>query len=118
MKFKYILGSLAVLITTSFSAVKAQNKAELFLVDQDIDASALDDQFNISKDQASIKVFPRKEIVDALLNEEEFARDWDELQKDIFYMNLKIRDMSYLKNKYPDIPKNKLIELKNKIGEF
>ncbi len=118
MKLKYAISSLVVLVSTSFNSLQAQNPAELFLVDQGIDASALKDQFNISKDKADLKVFPRKEIVDRLVGQEDFAKDWDELKKDIFFMDLKIREMSYLTNKYPEISNKKIIELKNKIGEF
>lgn len=114
MNLKFFSLILSFVIYSCFQTANAQNKANLFVVDQEIEADSLADQFTISKEQADLKVFPKKEIIDAFLENEEFARDWDELEKDIFYMNLKTRKMDYLKKKYPHISSEKLRELKSK----
>lgn len=116
MKLHYVFSCLLFFLATNSTIAKAQNKAQLFLVDQEIDASELKNDFNISSKKADQSVFPEKEVVDNLLNKEEFTKDWDELKKDIFFMELKTKNIKFLVEKYPEVSEKKMKELKNKLA--
>lgn len=105
MKFVLLL-----LLLTSFAHAQ---KAKVLLIDEDIDGKSLEKNFDIQKNTHESSI-PNKADRDLLLKGVKGTEKWDELQKDIFYMDLKSKSVKELKKKYSEISEKDLQLLKNK----
>lgn len=106
MKFLFVLILIAPL-------AHAQ-KAKVLLIDKDIDEKELQQNFDVQKGSTHESSIPDKNVRDHFLKSVKATSKWDELQKDIFYMDLKSKSVKELKNKYPDISEKELQLLKDK----
>lgn len=89
-------------------------KAQVLLIDEDIDGKELEQNFNVHKGSTHVSSIPPKAIRDEVLKGVKPAEKWDELQKDIFYMELKSKSVKELKKKYPELSEKELQFLKDK----
>lgn len=95
---------------------KAQDKTvQVYIVDKDIDEKILGDSYEVTRVPDNGNSLPAKELRDNLLQSVEKTKNWDELKKDIFYMDLKNKDLKYLINKYPEISAEQLKVLQGKL---
>lgn len=102
-----------VLYLLLFSSFAHAQKAKVILIDEHIDGSSLQKNFDVQKNSHESSI-PKKEIRDEVLKGVKASEKWDELQKDIFYMDLKSKSVKELKKKYPAISEKELTFLKDK----
>ncbi|MCM2351577.1 MAG: hypothetical protein NDI69_16255 [Bacteriovoracaceae bacterium] len=96
------------LMLSCLSVANAQ-KAEVLLLDEDIDETELKEDFNVHKGSTHRSSIPDRDQRQMLLSKLSAIEKWDELKKDIFYMDLASKSVSQLKEKYPEL---KLKEIK------
>lgn len=103
------------LITLSllFTSFVFAQKADLIVIDPDMDASSLKDNFNVHYGSTAQNSLPDLDQRDSLLFSVKETHKWDELKKDIFYMDLKSKPLDYLESKYPEIKSSDLKKLKD-----
>lgn len=89
-------------------------KAKVLLIDEDIDGKSLEKNFDVQKGSTHESSIPNKADRDLLLKGVKQASKWDELQKDIFYVELKSKSVKELKKKYPEFSEKELQLLKDK----
>ena len=106
---KTIIVALSLVFTTSVLA----QKAKVILLDDHIKSEKLEDNFDIETPQKN-EILPDMHMRDSLLGKASPFNQWDELKKDIFYMDLKSKSLSDLEKKYPEVSKNELKKLKEK----
>ena len=94
--------------TISWAQVKVQ------IVDPDVDSSTLEKDFEVSRKSTQANSLPSKETRDEIFIGIKSVKKWDELKKDIFYMDLKSKSLSELAIKYPEIADRDLKILKAK----
>ncbi|WP_408097840.1 hypothetical protein ACJVC5_02690 [Peredibacter sp. HCB2-198] len=87
-------------------------KANVIFIDPDIESKELEN-FNIQKDSHQSSI-PDRDEREALLNQNEKTKDWDELKKDIFYMDLARKSVPELQKKYPELTAKELKLLKER----
>lgn len=109
---KYLITS--TLLFTLSLAVSAQ-KANLLLIDENIDAQELEGNFNVKKGSTLKSYLPAKELRDTFLQAVPESRSWDEYQKDAFYMDIKNKSIKEIHKKYPQFSREKISTLKGKI---
>lgn len=104
-----------IIILISVFSLHSYSQVEIQVVDPTLDTKPLEGQgYKISKKSASHNALPDKNLRDSLLSEIPATKKWDQLQKDIFYMELKQKSLNHLEKKYPQISKKQLEELKDK----
>lgn len=92
-------------------------QVQIQVVDPEVDTSELQQRgYQVTREENEFSSLPDKDKRDQLLNELPAAKEWDELQKDIFYMDLKSKSIDQLEKKYPGISKARLKQLKVKRG--
>lgn len=84
------------------TAAHAQ-KAQLIVVDPQVNAEALSDQYEIHRPAPSDNKFPTRAEREKSLRGLSSVNDWDELKRDLFYMDLKKLPLKDLKKKYPEV---------------
>ncbi len=98
----------------SFSAVADEPKA--ILLDKDATSEELEKTNKVQK------AIPPRNILPARAEREQFftdnwkdgLKDYDELEKDLLYMDLRTKTILELKQKYPELSAKELEELKTK----
>lgn len=95
-----------------FSFMAFAQQARVLIVDPDIDASELKD-YQVDRPKLHNSLPDREEREEFLAGVEE-VKDYDELQKDIFFMDIKSKSLKDLQKKYPDISPVVLKKLKGK----
>lgn len=87
-------------------------KAKLTVIDPDIDASELSRDFEINSPSPKKTFLPDRQERDDYFKGITAIKKWDELQKDIFFLDLQTKDLSLLAKKYPDLSAKELKTLK------
>ena len=103
------------LITISMLMVSLSafaQKAQLIVIDPDIETRELEN-FNIQKNTHESSI-PDRDERELLLNQVAKTKDWDELKKDIFYMDLARKSVSELQKKYPELSAKEIKLLKER----
>ncbi len=98
------------LFTFSFMAYAQQ--AKVLIVDPDIDASELKGH-KIERPQQAYSLPDREERED-LFAGFDAVKNYDELQKDILFMDLKSKSIKELRKKYPELQVSDLKKMKEK----
>ncbi len=99
------------LITTS---VYSQINMHIVNEEDQPAAQELEKKYNVTHKAKDPKVMPDKHSRDAFLEGSGIPQDWDELDRDIFYMDLKTKSFAEVKNKYPKIDPKTIQELQVK----
>lgn len=95
----------------------AQAQVQIQVVDPEVNTKELEDKgYQVSREEKEFTSLPDRDKRDELLKGLHIANEWDELQKDIFYMDLKSKTLEQLANKYPEISRARLQQLKVKRG--
>jgi hypothetical protein len=89
-------------------------KAQLTVIDPDIDDTELRENFNVHRGSTHKSSIPDKTSREELLKDLKGISDWDELKKDIFYMDLKSKSLDELSKKYPELSPKQLTDLKKR----
>lgn len=99
----------------SCSAFAQNQGVKVFIVDDNIDSKALEGKYEVTRKPDVYKTVPNRQKREELFRDTALPQDWDELSKDIFYMDLNNKSLSELAQKYPTFDKKVFIELKNKM---
>ena len=79
-------------------------KANVLIVDPDVDATELEKDFNVQR-PAQAYALPDKEERDLVFRGIKSIAGYDELKKDILFMDLKKKAPADLMKKYPELSK-------------
>lgn len=82
-------------------------KAKVLIVDPDIETVELEKDFEIQR-PAHRYALPDKKVRDEVFEGLESVKRYDELKKDILFMDVQSKSIQELKEKYPDIPASDL----------
>ena len=93
---------------------KAQ-KANVLLLDENIDEKELEKNFNVKKGSTLKSYLPPKDLRDNFLEHVPASKKWDEYQKDAFYMDIKNKSVDEVLKKYKQFSKKEILTLKGKI---
>ena len=83
------------------ATVNAQ-KASVLIMDQDIDSTPIQNSYKIETPSAQV-LLPDKALRDQVMAGISSVEGWDELKKDIFYMDLSSKSKEKIQKKYPGI---------------
>ncbi|HLT23238.1 MAG TPA: hypothetical protein VKZ84_07335 [Bacteriovoracaceae bacterium] len=108
---KLIISTLLV----TFALTTYAQKADLLLIDENIDASSLEKDFNIHKGSKLKSFLPDKAERDRFLKLVPESTSWEEYQKDAFFMDIKKKSVDEIHRKYPHFSKDKISRLKGKM---
>lgn len=98
------------------STAFAQNQGvKVFIVDENIDSKQLEGKYEVTRKQEVFNSLPSRQKREELFKDIALPKDWDELSKDIFYMDIKNKSLTALAVKYPIFKVKILGELKDKI---
>lgn len=106
---KMIMIQMLLLISLTAHAQKAQ----LLLIDPDIEARELEN-FNIQRGSTHVSSIPDRDAREDFFHEVSKVQEWDELKKDIFYMELERKSVDQLHKKYPELTKKEIKALKDR----
>lgn len=99
------------------SQVQAQiqpGKAKVLVIDENIDTTELAKEYVVEKPATSNFVVPDLNERDIFFEGISFPEYWDDLKKDVFYLELKSKSLDYLIIKYPDLKVSDIKNLKGK----
>jgi hypothetical protein len=90
-------------------------QVQIQVIDPQLDTQELEKKhFIVTREEDEFSSLPDKNKRDELFKELGEIKNWDELQKDIFYMDLKSKSIDKLIKKYPQLSSKKLQSLKDK----
>ncbi len=108
MKFIFLIG---------LFSLGAYAQVQVQIVDPEIDASTFqEDGYKVETKATPHNVLPEIETRDNFLSGIKIPAKWGQLEKDIFYMDLKSKSLEKLQIKYPEFPSKQLKELKAQRG--
>lgn len=105
---KKLITTLVLFSFTTLAQVQVQ------IVDENIDASSLQDRYQVQREIKKSQTLPARELRDEVLKDVKVIQKWDELKKDIFFMDLERKSLAELVKKYPEIKEAELKFLKDK----
>lgn len=105
---------ISLLFFTSLQALAQNQGVKVHIVDPDIDDSSLKDKYQVTRTAIKSNTIPDRDLREKFLKDVSSTQNWDELKKDIFYMDLKNKSIKQLVKKYPEFKKSELQDLKNK----
>ena len=97
-----------------FSSSISWAQVKVQIVDPDVDSSTLEKDYEVSRKSSPANSLPSKEVRDEIFVNIKSVKKWDELKKDIFFMDLKSKSLSELSAKYPEFTQSDLKSLKAK----
>lgn len=101
-------------INLTVYAQPKHGKAKVLIVDEDIDPTELAKDYTIEKAEPSNLGLPDLKARDRSFKGIQFPENWDDLKKDIFYLELKSKSLEDLIKKYPDLKESDIKILKGK----
>lgn len=107
---KYVL---LCLLTLCFASAALAGKAKVFVIDSDIETAEIGEEFDVQT-ASHDSVLPDKNERDDFLSGLEQVKEWDEWEKDLFYMNLKHKSLDELEKKYSSFSREELAKMKEK----
>lgn len=105
------------LILFSLLSFAAYAQVQVQIVDPEIDPDSFKgDGYQVETKEKTYNVIPEMDKRDTFFSGVKLPVKWDQLDKDIFYMDLKSKTLEQLEKKYPTFPQKQLKELKAKRG--
>lgn len=93
----------------------AQNQGvQVFVVDKYIDSSTLEKKYQVTRKPQWFNNLPKRAVREEFFQDVNLPASWDELSKDIFYMDLQSKKLNELIVKYPEFKDDELKRLKGK----
>lgn len=103
------------LFVVSFTTqAQTNNGVKVFITDEFIDSSTLEKKYEVTREADTFTTIPKRSDRNELFADADLPSHWDELDKDIFYMDLHNKTLSELAKKYPDFKSSDLKKLKTK----
>lgn len=101
----------------SLLSFAAYAQVQIQVVDPDVDPASFEgDHYQVKTKSLEHDAIPEIEKRDAFFENTALPARWDQLDRDIFYMDLKSKSLEKLQRKYPDFDIRKLQALKAKRG--
>lgn len=94
---KLFIGPLLILMSSAYA-----QKAKVLIVDPDIETKELEKNFEVQRPSHPYSL-PSKQKRDEVFEGIESLKNYDELKKDILFMDLKSKSIKEIKAKYPDL---------------
>lgn len=107
---KHFLLFILLLPTLAF----AQQKPKVLIVDPDLDSAPLEKEFSIQK-PAQHYALPDKDQRDLVVSGIKSVEKFDELKKDILYMDLKSLKEEDVRKKYPELSPMDIRKMKERL---
>ncbi len=106
--------TLILMLMFSFFALAEEPKA--ILLDEGATSAELDKNHDVQKPKPPRNILPARAEREQFFadNPKEGLKEYDELEKDLLYMDLKSKTILELKSKYPELSPKELEELKTK----
>lgn len=101
---------------TSFTIFAKEKGVHVIVVDPNIDASSIEKKYQVHRPKKHYSALPDRIAREELLKDVNATKGWDELKKDIFFMDLKNKSIDELVEKYKEIKREELESLKEKRG--
>lgn len=89
-------------------------RAQVLLLDEDLDGTDLEKNFSVHQGSTAHNALPDRDLREEVLSAVPAIAEWDELKKDIFFMDLASKTIPQLKKKYPELKESKIKMLKDK----
>lgn len=105
---------IAFIICLGIPHLSMAQKAQVLLLDENIDEAELRQNFNVQRGSTSKSSLPDRGSRDKILSAVPAISEWDELKKDIFFMELETKTIPQLKKKYPELNESQIKTLKDK----
>lgn len=105
------LGLIFILLISQ--TVLAQGKPKVLVLDPDMDSKELDSTFEVQR-PSDFTALPKKEDRDLLFEGNKKIAKFDELKKDILYVDLRTKSVEEVKKKYPELNEQEIKFLKGK----
>lgn len=96
------------------SNMTAAQRAQVLLLDENIDGKALEGNFKVHQGSTARSALPDRDLREEVLSGVPAIESWDELKKDIFFMELASKTIPQLKKKYPELKESQIKMLKDK----
>lgn len=97
------------------SQIAFAQKADLLIIDEDINTENITKEFQIHKPSQKKSFLPPLDIRDQFLKNVPESASWDEYRKDAFYMDVKNKSINEINKKYPQYKIEVIKKLKAKI---
>lgn len=105
------------LILFSLLSFAAYAQVQVQIIDPEIDPDTFNgDGYSVQTKEIRHNVIPEMDKREKIFEGVKLPAKWDQLDKDIFYMDLKSKSIEKLQLKYPDISVKQLKQLKAKRG--
>jgi hypothetical protein len=114
VKVGEIMKALVFLLFLINVRVSFAQKAKVLIVDPSLDSKEFKKKYQVERPQI-FNSLPDKKLRDQTLAGVKNISSWDEVKKDIFYMDLKKKDLKVLEERYPEIDKLDLKKLKESL---
>lgn len=102
------------LFIVSFKTHAETQGVQVYVADEYIDSSTLEKKYEVTRTPNKENKIPNREKREELLREVASVSKCDELDKDIFYMDLEKKSLEALVKKYPGIKEEELKVLQGK----
>lgn len=106
--------NLTLILALIFSHYAFAQKAKMLVVGPKTETQRAIKEFDVEYAEPQLQILPEKIKRDAFLKNINQSKKWDEIRKDIFYMQLLSRSISELKAKFPEFSEIELKSLKEK----
>jgi hypothetical protein len=102
------------LFLVSFTTLAQNQGVQVQVVDEHIDSSSLEGRYQVQRTAKKSNALPDRELREEVLKDVKAVQKWDELKKDIFFMDLERKSLPELVKKYPELKESELKFLKDK----
>lgn len=90
-------------------------KAQVTILDPDINSEELQNEFDVHYGSTHVSSLPDRETREEVFEGIKSIKKWDELKKDIFFMDLKSRSIQDLQSRYPELSVKEIKTLKSRL---
>jgi hypothetical protein len=111
MSIRHLL-VLSLLLSSRLYADENPGRPKILFLNQNINTKELTGNYDLEKPEGPTNVMPDLAERDSFFSGINFPASWDDLNKDIFYVEIHQRPLSYLIKKYPEIKKEDIARLK------
>lgn len=107
---------LAFLLTETIYAHEPSGRPTVLVINSNADTNQLEKKFKIERPAALTFEMPDLGIRDIFFENIIFPESWDDLKKDIFFLELRSMPLNELIKKYPDLKESDIQNLKGKVS--
>jgi hypothetical protein len=101
-------------MSTKIYSEENPGRPKIIFLNKDIDGKEFAKKYDIEKPMAPLFIMPDLQERDEFFSGMTFPESWDDLNKDIFYVEIHQRPLSFLIEKYLEINKKEILRLLEK----